>query len=235
MDRSIESLIVDVLKVGAVEIRDIDAGEHPFLYASGNWGPGYISIKGLVSQKVLYRALIQKLAVKVAGEFPHLDLVVGNVTGGMIPGWLLSEYLESRLNREVPFLYNRGTRKKGGQHELVTGLLPNIAFDQRVLIVEELVNFAETTCNSVDILRDMGFLVSHAACILFYSNPEAVGKLEKYGVEMIYLFTLPQLLDTAGEFGVPSGAISDFRSFLREPLEWQKRRGLEPVKNGGTQ
>jgi len=53
---------------------------------------------------------------------------------------------------------------------------------------------------------------------------------------MIYLFTLPDLLDIAEEFQAFSvKAISDYRNFLRDPLEWQKKRGLEPVKNGGTQ
>jgi len=53
---------------------------------------------------------------------------------------------------------------------------------------------------------------------------------------MIYLFTLPDLLDIAEEFHAFSAkAISDYRNFLQNPLEWQKKRGLEPVKNGGTQ
>jgi len=34
-----------ILKAGAVEIRDIGAGEEPFVYSSGNHGPGYIDIK----------------------------------------------------------------------------------------------------------------------------------------------------------------------------------------------
>lgn len=236
MNEILEKALIDILKVGAVEVRDIDAGEKPFLYASGNWGPGYVTIKSLVSQKQLYRKLIHLLASVVADKFPDLDLIVGNVTGGMIPGWVLSEYLKFDLNREIPFLYNRGTRKKGGQQELVTGLLPNISLDQKILVVEELVNFAETTCNSINILRELGFQAPHAACILFYSNPKAIEKLKKYNVEMIYLFTLPQLLDTAEKIQAFSArAISDYRDFLQTPLEWQEKRGLEPIKNGGTQ
>lgn len=236
MNEILEKAIINVLKVGAVEIRDLEAGEKPFLYASGNWGPGYVTIKSLVSQKQLYRKLVHLLASRVVDKFSDLDLIVGNVTGGMIPGWVLSEYLKFDLDREVPFLYNRGMRKKGGQQELVTGLLPNVSFDQKVLVVEELVNFAETTCNSIDILRGLGFQASHAACILFYSNPKAIEKLKKYDVEMIYLFTLPQLLDIAEKIqAFPARAILDYRNFLRDPLGWQKKRGLEPVKNGGTQ
>jgi len=88
-----EELILEVIKAKAVEIRDIDAGEEPFLYSSGNWGPGYVSIKNLVGRKKIIKSLCQELAKKVAKEIP-LDFVAGNVTGGVIPGWLLSEYLE---------------------------------------------------------------------------------------------------------------------------------------------
>lgn len=236
-EKIIEEAILKVLEAKAVEIRDVDAGQEPFLYASGNWGPGYVSIKNLVGREKIIRLLTQSLVMRVAERASQLNFVAGNVTGGVIPGWLLSEYLEPLLKRTVPFVYIREARKKGGQKELITGIAnnPEIQPGANGLVVEELVNFAQTTCNGADTLREAGYTVTHAACILFYNNPKAVEALQEAGIEMVYLFTLPELLEIAEQNRTHSQkAIDGYREFLKDPLGWQAKRGLEPVKEGGT-
>lgn len=232
-----EMVALEILNAKAVDIRDIDNGEKPFLYASGNWGPGYVSIKNLVGRKAIIKLLAQNLAIKISEKAPNLDFIAGNVTGGVIPAWLLSEDLGAILGRTVPFVYIRETRKKGGQKELITGIKdnPEILSGANGLVVEELVNFAETTCNGADVLREAGYEVTNSACILFYNNPEAIKSLAKEKIEMVYLITLPQLLEIAEKHKThPAEAINSYREFLKDPLGWQAMRGLEPVKEGGT-
>ena len=243
----IEKAALMVLEAKAVDIRDVPISvtneeveklpleNQPFLYASGNWGPGYIMIKGLVGRKEVMKSLTRELARKIVKTAPRVDFVAGNVSGGVIPGWLLSERLKAPLG--VPFVYIREARKKGGQKELVTGIVnnPEIPAGANGLVVEELVNFAQTTCNGADALRNAGYSVTHAATILFYDNPEAVKNLRKHGIEIIYLFTLPELLAVAEKYGThPQGAIDGYREFLNDPLGWQAERGLRPLKEGGT-
>ena len=212
---------------GAVEIRDVDGGEEPFLYSSGNWGPGYISIKGLVSQGKLIRDLTCALGERLAAEASP-DFVAANVSGGMIPGWILAEYLR------IPYVYVRETRKEGGQKEHITGI-GGISDYGNALVMEELVNFAQTTCNSAEIVRSTGRTVTHAACILFYDNPEAVKALEHDKIQMISLFTLLELLDCAERNETHSkSALQGYREFLMDPLGWQNKRNLTPVIEGGT-
>lgn len=225
-------------KVTNEEVEKLPLENQPFLYASGNWGPGYVMIKGLVGRKKIIKSLTQQLAQKIAEQAPRVDFVAGNVSGGVIPAWLLSEELETLLGRTVPFVYIREARKKGGQKELVTGIAnnPEIPAGANGLVVEELVNFAQTTCNGADALRDAEYSVTHAATILFYDNPEAIKALRAHGVEMIYLFTLPELLTVAEKHQThPQEAIDGYREFLKDPLGWQEKRGLEPRKEGGTQ
>lgn len=103
------------------------------------------------------------------------------------------------------------------------------------MVVEELVNFAETTCNGAEALRNAGYNVTHAACIMFYGNPVSLKLLQQAQLAMIYHFTLRQLLDVAESYGTHSpNLIALYREFLGDPLAWQRKRGLEPVKNGGT-
>ncbi len=237
-----KALALKILQEKAVVIRDVDGGEKPFLYSSGNWGPGYCMIKGLVGKKWLMEDLVHNLAIKVAAAAPKIEFVAANATGGMVPGWILSNHLERKkplgLDRPVPYVYVRGTRKKGGHGELVTGIENNdlIGHGQRALVVEELVNFAETTCNSAEALRELGYEVTHAACILFYDNPVAKQRLKDTGVELIYLLTLPEILAVAeAEKTHAPHVIQSYRDFLADPKGWQAQRGLKLVASGGTQ
>lgn len=234
-----KALALKILQEKAVVIRDVDGGEKPFLYSSGNWGPGYCMIKGLVGKKWLMKELVWALSAMVAKAAPKLEFVAANATGGMVPGWMLSEDLEmdTRLNRPVPYVYVRGTRKKGGHGELVTGIANNdlIGRGQRALVVEELVNFAETTCNSAEALRELGYEVTHAACILFYDNPVAIQRLKDTGIELIHLLTLPEILDVAEQKKTHAPhVIQSYRDFLADPKGWQDKRGLKVVPTGGT-
>src|SRR3989344_7003488 len=112
-------LRLEVLRAGAMDIRDVDGvlGEpqKAFLYASGNHGPGYIMVKGLVCRKTIIKPLSMNLAIRIADATPEINFVAGNVTGGVVPGWLVSEYMGQILGRTVPFVYVRETRKAGGQ------------------------------------------------------------------------------------------------------------------------
>ena len=38
----LERIGLAIIEAGGMEIRDVDSGEEPFLYSSGNRGPGYI-------------------------------------------------------------------------------------------------------------------------------------------------------------------------------------------------
>ncbi len=95
-----------VWKTKAVELRDVDAGEKPFLYASGNHGMGYVTIKGLVGYSEIFEPMITGLAEVIKKEGVKVDFVAGLMTGGTIPGYRLSQLIS------VPFVYLEGTRRK---------------------------------------------------------------------------------------------------------------------------
>jgi orotate phosphoribosyltransferase len=227
MVRPTRELAEEILSHGSVVVRDVDAGEEPFVYSTGNRGPGYVQIKGLVGRPQLVQDLAEALAAKVA-ERCKIDFVNGNATGGMIPGWELRRALSARLGHSLPFTYLRGARKPGGHGELITGLRanPEILKGSRALIVEELVNYAGTTTNSVLEFRAAGFVAEHAACFVTYDQPEARQRLEENGIELIPLLTLPELLEIGSEIGTLSPrAVGSYQDFLANPVRWQLDRG----------
>ncbi len=249
-EATLDRLTFEVLRANVLELREVPAKvtneqveglslkNRPFLYASGNWGPGYLMIKGLVGHKVLIRCLARYLAIEIAEKWPvGIDFVAGNVTGGMIPGWLVSEELEILLGRRIPFVYIRELRKTGGQKELITGIQknPEILPNSHGLDMEELVNFAQTIINGAGVLREAGLNCNKGACILYYDNPVANKELAHAGIEMVSLITLPRVIDVAERrFTHPLDLLREYRQFLKNPLLWQADRGLTRVEKGGT-
>tara|TARA_Y100000310_G_scaffold342898_1_gene448137 strand:+ start:4330 stop:5169 length:840 start_codon:yes stop_codon:yes gene_type:complete len=216
-----------------VEVRDVEAGEEPFVYSTGNRGPGYLMIKGLVGQRKVLKFLTMQLALRVAELYgKEFDFVEGNATGGMIPAWQLTDDIEKVLDMEegsIPFAYLCGSRKRGGHGEHLTGDRNNDLFHEGMkgLVVEELVNYAGTTSNAALALRDMKYGATNGACLLTYDHPESNKRLADVGLTLNPLITLPQLLDI-GEANreITSEAVTSYREFLGNPVKWQLERGL---------
>lgn len=229
-----EAICVRLLDVSAVDIRDVDGGEDPFHYSSGNFGPGYVDVKGTVGVQDTFKTMVEQLAVKVIGEEIEFDNIAGNATGGMVPAYQFREDYQSFTGIKKGYVYIRGSRKQGGKGELVTGLQhinptrPD-GSAAHFMVMEELVNFAETTTNSLLVLRNLGFVACEAATILHYDHQKANEKLEQNGIRLTALTTLPTLLDVASETGrFPSEAVDSYRDFLADPMDWQAKRGIVP-------
>jgi adenine/guanine phosphoribosyltransferase-like PRPP-binding protein len=152
-----------LLNAGALTIRDVDSGEEPFVYSSGQRGPGYVMIKALVARQDIFRPLAESLAAKLRDEGIRFDHIAGNATGGMIPAYAVREAFQRQTGRhDIEYVYVRGSRKPGGFGELVTGLQhipPALAVAEPLswLVVEDLVNYAETPVNTVLLLRSLGY------------------------------------------------------------------------------
>ena len=114
----------------------------------------------------------------------------------------------------------------------VVSLIPR---SSKGIVIEELVNFAQSTSNSADVLRDVGYQINCAGTILFYNNPEAIKALDEHRIKMVQVFVLPDLIAAAEKHQTHSQqAIDDYRTFLTNPLKWQADRGLRRVEKGGT-
>lgn len=217
-----------ILSSDVLQIRDVDAGEELFFYTSGHQGPGYVSIKDLVGKTVVMKHLMKRLAEKFINVNRHVNFVAGNATGGIVPGWLMRDLLEKMTGRIVPFVYVKDKKDSKADKEII-GISNEINLGDCAVVVDELVNFASTTCDSALALRKAGYKVNEAACILYYGHIVAEALLKQSGLKMTCLLTLNELLDYAEQLGFyPVQLINSYREFLRDPIEWQRKRGLLP-------
>jgi len=229
--KAISSIMRLILESGGIEIRDVEKGEEPFLYSTGNHGPGYVDIKGRVGFDDVFEPMISALADLLIAKNIDFELVVGMVTGGVIPGYCLKQIVSQRLGKPVVFIYQRGARKAGGHRELDTGDRGNLLIRPgcRTLIVEELVNFAGTTTNGALYERDVkGRNVVGAATILFYQNPVAIERLRANRIPIHYLIGLK---DDLLPFALNEGFFSQhlvrqYLEFLNDPAGWHAKFNL---------
>ncbi len=231
-----EAICMSLLEVKALDIRDVDGGEDPFHYSSGNFGPGYVDVKGTVAAQRVFKPLVEQVAIKTIEEGVEFDHVAGNVTGGVPPAYQFREdYQRLTGRRDIEYVYIRGSRKQGGQGELVTGLqhIPTTrpgGMRSRFLVMEELVNYGETTTNSLLLLRNLGFIAVNAATILYYDHDKARTRLADNNVNLTYLTTLGSLIEAAEVNKVfPQELIDAYNSFRLDPAGWMAERGLENV------
>lgn len=239
-----EEVCAMLLDAEAVSIRDVDGGEDPFLYSTGNFGPGYVDVKGTVANQKFFKPAVQQLAVKVIREDVTFDFVAGNATGGMVPAYEFREQYQGLTAlagdpQEKEYVYIRGSRKQGGLGEHVTGLkyIPRQKPDGspvRGMVMEELVNFAGTTTNSTLLLRDLGFEATHAATLFTYGHEESAKRLADAGIKLVSLVRLETLLDFAvADNRFSADTVASYREFLAGPAEWQARRGIVPQELAG--
>jgi orotate phosphoribosyltransferase len=153
-----------IVEGGAFHIRDVASGEEAYHYSSGNFGPGYVLVKGSVGREKLFKFLVRQLALRLA-DYRSFEFIAGLVTGGVVPAYELREQLQDLQDREIPYVYIRDTRKEGGTREHVTGIQdlasggtnPEIPEGSTGVVMEELTNFANSISNGARVLRTSGY------------------------------------------------------------------------------
>ncbi len=243
IDASTEDIGKAILDAGALDIRDVPflgkegGGKDPFLYASSNRGPGYVMVKGQVGRPKLMDFLCYQLAKKIHDAGIEFDFVAGNVTGGVIPGWKVRDYLERLQGREIPYVFVKGTRAdlstmtEQDAANFIVGHKnnPNMKKGMTCVIVEELANFAQTTSASAGILRKAGYETENGSSILFYDHAQGHANLERAGLNMTAAITLPELLEVGESSGhFKPDVVDSYRNFLSNPTIWQLEHGFVP-------
>ena len=223
-----------IVDAGLLHIRDVAGGEEPYHYSSGNFGPGYVLIKGAVGYQKLFKFLVRQLALRLR-DFREFDFIAGLVTGGVPPSLVLRDHLQELQDREIPWVYIRDARKAGGTREHITGIQhlssggvnPEIPEGARGLVVEELTNYANSLCNGAQVLRASGYTCEAGVSLLDIGQPESAQALGETDLHLRTLITLPTVLDALEQGQVfPLRLIQDYRSFQQSPADWMSRRGL---------
>lgn len=220
-----------IVEGGAISIRDVENGEKPFEYSSGNFGPGYISIKGIVSNQKLLKFLVKQLALK-AKTNKNFDGIAGLVTGGLHPSAYFRDYLQELQSREIVWIYIRDIRKPTGTKEHITGISNLITGGlsewtpkgMNICVFEELTNYSNSLVNGAKILQDSGYACNTSFSILDYCSSDSRNRRKEANLKHTSLITLPDLLYNLEKSKLFEKKLMDsYRQFQENPRAWQEK------------
>ncbi|UYN99942.1 MAG: orotate phosphoribosyltransferase [Devosia sp.] len=136
--------------------------EGHFILSSGLRSPVFLQKAKVFQYAAETEVLCKALADRVRAEVPGVTKVVSPAIGGIIPGYETARHLG------VPALY---TERVEGQFELRRGF--EIAADDEVVVVEDIVSTGLSIRECVAALRGIGANVVAAACLIDRSGGEA--------------------------------------------------------------
>ena len=137
--------------------------EGHFILSSGLRSPVFLQKAKVFQYAAQTEKLCQALADKIRADgFGAVTKVVSPAIGGIIPGYETSRHLG------VPALY---TERVDGKFELRRGF--EIAPDDKVIVVEDIVSTGLSIRECVEALRAIGANVVAAACLIDRSGGEA--------------------------------------------------------------
>ncbi len=162
-----------------------------FLLASGNTSHVYLDVKktSLTGQGAY---LLGRAMWQLAKSVDPTITAAGGLTLGADPiltAMAIAAYQSQ--SQFTPIIVRKSSKKHGTMQylEMPDGLLPG----QSVIAVDDVVTTAGSTLEAIGRLRDAGFVVPHAICVV---NRQAGGKaaLLAAGVQLHSLFLLDDLL-----------------------------------------
>jgi len=137
--------------------------EGHFILSSGLRSPVFLQKAKVFQYPAQTEKLCKALAAKIhADGFGDVTKVVSPAIGGIIPGYETARHLN------LPALY---TERVDGKFELRRGF--EIAPDDKVIIVEDIVSTGLSIRECVEALRGIGANVVAAACLIDRSGGEA--------------------------------------------------------------
>lgn len=195
--------------------------EKPFRFVSGIMSPVYVDCRRLISfvdernRVVGYAADLVKEKVGLDG----IDVIAGGETAGIPYAAFLAQKLD------LPMAYVRKKPKGHGAGQMIEGVLEG---GQRVLLFEDLITDGGSKVNFLNGIRDAGAECSNCLVVFEYGKKGCRELLKENGAELYSMTSWSFLLD----YAVSKGYFTDeekteVESFLSDPDNWAKKRGIE--------
>ncbi len=153
-----------LLQIKAIKL----SPQKPFTWASGILSPIYCDNRVVLSHPEV-RDFIKNSLLEKAASMGPFDAVAGVATAGIAHGALLADAMQ------LPFAYVRSKPKEHGRQNLIEG---ELAENQRVLVVEDLISTGGSSLAAVEAVRAGGQEVVGVLAIFSY-NFEAANKAFK--------------------------------------------------------
>ena len=199
-----------LLEINTIKIQP----SNPFTWASGWKSPIYCDNRKILSYPKT-RTFIRDCFVDVIRKkYPQVQVIAGVATGAIAIGVLVADILE------LPFIYIRSKPKNHGLENLIEG---DLAPNQKVVIIEDLVSTGISSLNAAEAVTNFGGDVIGMVSIFTYNFPLAKENFKKAKVELTPLSRYQVLIDTAVELGeITKDQVETLMRWREDPANWGK-------------
>lgn len=188
--------------------------KNPFTWASGWKSPIYCDNRKILSYPKTRTYIRDRFVALIREKYPQAEVIAGVATGAIAMGVLVADVLG------LPFIYVRSKPKGHGLENLIEG---DMAPNQKVVVVEDLVSTGISSLNAADAVNNFGGNVIGMVSIFTYNFQHAKDNFEKAGIELTSLSEYQTLIDTAVEIGeVTPDDVETLMQWREDPANWGK-------------
>lgn len=197
-----------LLQINAIKLQP----QNPFKWASGWNSPIYCDNRITLSYPVIRNFLRENLSNQIEELYGKPDVIAGVATGAIGIGMLVADYLN------LPFCYIRPEPKKHGRQNQIEG---NLAENQNVVVVEDLISTGKSSLMAVEAIRGVNAQVKGMVAIFSYGFDLAEENFKQAGIELHTLSNYSNLLEQAEKSNYITKEEADTLSQWREnPSKW---------------
>ncbi len=209
-----ESVQIEVtkklLEINTIKIQP----KNPFTWASGWKSPIYCDNRKILSYPKTRTYIRDRFVDLIRERYPQAEVIAGVATGAIAMGVLVAEALG------LPFIYVRLKPKGHGLENLIEG---DLAPNQKVVVVEDLVSTGISSLNAAEAVNNFGGEVIGMVSIFTYDFQHARDNFKKAGIELASLSQYQTLIDTAVEVGeVTTDEVETLMQWREDPANWGK-------------
>ena len=205
-------------------IRDVENNEKPFVYFSGDQGPGQVIIKTIINLPTLLNYLVNALAEKLnmLGEI-QIDCIAGDEMMG--PSLNLANRLSELKGYEIS-LVSTSTSPSNKLNDTLK--VTSYKKNKCCLVFEELVDYdnIDATIAVVSNLREKKYQVNYV-CTFLHNDNQKSERLKAIGVKLISLINLFEVLEVARIYHfIDPKLIDSYLLFLNNRVQWQLKYAM---------
>ena len=179
-----DNVVKMLMEMGCLRI----SPKSPFTYGSGLKGPIYCDNRYTLGFPLQRKEIVQRLIQKIKTEKLEFDTIGAVATAGIPYGSIVAHELNA------PLVYVRATSKAYGMKKRVEG---HYRFQEKILLIEDLVNQGVGLASAVLALREEGLIVQNALAIVDYEMLEAQEKLKTLEIKLFALTNFSSILSKA--------------------------------------
>ncbi|NOR75245.1 MAG: orotate phosphoribosyltransferase, partial [Draconibacterium sp.] len=175
-----------LLEINTIKIQP----SNPFTWASGWKSPIYCDNRKILSYPQTRTYIRDRFVDVIKEKYPEAQVIAGVATGAIAIGALVAEVLG------LPFIYVRAKPKGHGLENLIEG---DLAPNQKVVVVEDLVSTGVSSLKAAEAINNFGGNVVGMVAIFTYNFDHAKENFKEANIELTTLSRYQVLIDTAVE------------------------------------